>query len=687
VEAAEWYAKVVSGTTPIAGAEVYQNGQLLTSNGITPTLTDRAGLIRLNNPTPGQPLVALAQTKVQTTTRAAHDGWAYRTYFTSLNLDNAGTPHPDTVGQPGQQLVRVRPDDPLILFNLVVSVEWDADQIYLDKLADAFRKASAYLYDVSDGQMAFGRVTIYDKAENWADADFQFSTKNTVRPYAFVGGILSADEAHTIRVGRFWSGDSGNGGNWNEPNGYRTLVHEFGHYALHLYDEYFLRLVDGTNNFTGQVDAFCTDEGVLDNDRDDSNASIMFYQYNASELADKGHNWHLNCASTEQARLNKGESDWETVRRFYNLLHTPALRGGMMAGPANFPTELLPFPAVAINNSGRADSQARQLTVRNPQNQPVHNALVALYTTAEGITIAIDQGLTDREGRIAIYGAVKDDVIRAATFDGALAGAVKVGNDTNYQLALAPTAITGLAAQVGPATPYLNLIPGTEGDTLTLEVHGALAGSLPLDAVVIPGQGGGSPQFTALVYNPGPEAYSGQVSFTGVGLGSGALRASGLAGGQAVSLNSNYNLQQVQAATRTTLYSEDGNFELHIPPNGIPAANAFATVLPTGYIPAPLPAGKQVIGSAYEVRLSGALTELEKEGLVRLHYHPDVMGIYTDTAIFYWEASQEAWQERGGEAGEVDNALAVPVRRLGIYALLGMATSGNNRIYLPIITK
>jgi hypothetical protein len=537
--------------------------------------------------------------------------------------------------------------------------------------------------------MAFGRVAIYDKAQFWADADFQFSTKNTVRPYAFIGGITSADEAHTIRVGRFWDGGSGNKGDWNEPKGYRTLVHEFGHYALYLYDEYFVRLVDGNGNFIGQVDAFCTDEAVLDNDQEAGNASLMFYQYNASELADNDR-WNENCQATEQQRLNH-QADWQTVLAYYGgsiwQLNTPTGRGSVMAGPEQFPTSLLPFPEIEANNEGVADSQARQLTVLNPQSQPIANALVALYTTAGGITIAIDQGLTDRQGRIAIYGAVENDGIRAATFDGTLAGAVKVSNDTSYQLVLAPTAISGLAAQAGPATPYLNLIPGTEGDTLALEVHGALAGSLPLDAVIIPGKGAGSPQFTALVYSPGTEAYSGQVGFAGVGLGSGAVRTSGLAGGQIVNINSNYNLQQVQTATATTLYSEDGNFELHIPSAASPAANTFATVLLTGYVPEPLPTGKQVIGSAYEVRLSGALTELEKEGLVRLHYHPAVMGVFSQTAIYYWDAGQKVWQEQGGETGEVDNALAAPASRLGIYALMGVAAGGDNHLYLPIIMK
>ncbi len=685
---AEWYAKVVNQAgQPLVGAIVYQDGELIANDGSSPNLTNRAGLLRLDSHTLGSSLVALAQTKAQTTSRAAHNGWAYRTYLTNLPLDTAGVPQPFTITAPGEQRLTVRQDAPLILFNIVASVEWDATDDYLAMLDDAFRQASAYLYDITDGQMAFGQVNIYDKAQYWADADFQFSTKNTVRPYAFLGGITSSDEAHTIRIGRFWDGGSGNSGHWNEPNGYRTLVHEFGHYALYLYDEYFFRLVDA-NGFSREVDAFCTDETVLDNERDATNASMMFYQYNASELADKTYNWDQNCASTEQYRLNNGQSDWETVLSHYAgpdwTINTPNTRGGVMAGPAQFPTALLPFPEVITHNLGLAGGPSHQVTVQDPQGQPVHNALVALYTTTDNVTIAIDQGLTDRQGQIEVYGATEGDTIRAATFDGALAGNVAVSDENNYRLTLGPTGANSLAAQTGLTTPYLNLFPGTDGHTLTLELHGLPTGGNLL-GLVIPDEGGTAQQ-APLAYSSGLEAYTGQVNFAGIGLGSGAVQVVGLVGSQVVSLNSDYNLQQVKVITANHLYSEDGNFELHIPPAGIPA-DGYATVLPTGYVPGPLPAGKQVVGSAYEVRLSGAVTELDKEGLVRLHYHPGVMGVYTDTAIYYWDASNKAWQPQGGEPGNVDNAFAVPARRLGIYALMAWPVIGANEVYLPVIVK
>ena len=692
VEAAEWYLKVVDQTgDSVDQAMIYYDGQLLKTPGGQPDLTDRAGLLRLKQPVTGRPLVVLVPTQEQSTTRAAHDNWAYRTYLTNLALNADGTPQPERVGSPGEQRLTVRTDTPLILFNIVVSVEWDASDAYLTTLEDAFRNASAYLYDVTDGQMAFGQVTIYDKAEHWADADFQFSTKNTVRPYAFVGGITSTDEAHTIRVGRFWDGGSGNSGNWSEPDGYRTLIHEFGHYALYLYDSYFLRKVDENGNFTGQIDAFCTNETVLDNNSQTSNATIMFYQYNASELSDKNYNWGANCSFTEQTRLNNGEADWETVWRHYSgstwALNTPASRGGVMVGPTDFPEALLPFPTVTIHNSGPSGGTALDLTVLDTQNQPVGSALVALYTIVNQETIAIDQGLTNRLGYIAIYGARTGDIVQIATFDGALAGGFPIGNQTTYQVILGSTSASDLSAQTGLTPPYLNMVPSSDGDTLQLRVQDTPAGGLLLDAVVIPSEGGGRSQQTALAYSPTEGGHVGTVSLSGVGLGTGRVRVSGQALPSAI--NSDYNLQQVQAATTTHLYAEDGNFELRIPPGGV-AVDGFATVIPTGYVPGPVPAGVNVIGSAYEVRLSGAQTALQKEGLVRLHYHPDVMGTYTDIDIYFWEPLNKQWQKQGGVPGEIDNAWVVPANRLGVYALMGVGAlepPRNEALYLPVIVK
>ncbi|MCP4287118.1 MAG: VCBS repeat-containing protein, partial [Gammaproteobacteria bacterium] len=219
--------------TPVPGAEVYRNG-------VSIGLTNQAGLF---NPGPlqgGDSLVALAQQDQVSTIRQRHDGWAYRTYLTSIDVDAAGNTAYDTVSQTsGEQRLVVRPENALVLFNLLVSIEWDATQADIDDVELALDRAAGFLYDVSDGQMTFGRVTIYDQAEHWDSADIQITTKNVVHPHAHIGGLTADDPSHIIRVGRFWNGNTANTGAWSEENGFRTLVHEFGHYGLGLYDEYF----------------------------------------------------------------------------------------------------------------------------------------------------------------------------------------------------------------------------------------------------------------------------------------------------------------------------------------------------------------------------------------------------------------------------------------------------------------
>ena len=353
-----------------------------------------------------------------------------------------------------------------------------------------------------------------------------------------------------------------------------------------------------------------------------------------------------------------------------------------------FPTNLLPFPQVTLPTLGGEEGTPRQLQVLD-QGQPVAGALVALYTIDEekNVTIAMDQGLTNNAGQIQVYGAKIGDTIRAATLDAALSGSVVIeNNNANFDLPLGQTSQQGLALQTGPATPYLNLIPGADGRTLSLRVVDALPGNVPLNGLIIPGEGAGNPQLTALAYSASEDSYnSNQLRFSNVGLGTGQVQVSGLAGGQVIVLSSDYNLQALGQTIDSTLYSEDGNFELHIPEGAVPADEGqFATVLPTGHVPVPLPDGQQAVGSAYEVRLSGSLTHLDKAGLVRLHYHPEVMGQFTDMGLFYWDPNQTVWEQLPEATfNEVDQAWSAPASRLGIYALIGRPY----QYYLPLIMK
>lgn len=666
---------------PLQGAFIYHNGQLAGE-------TDDEGAFVISELAQGDVLVALNQRYEKPTARAMHhldggENFAYRVYASNLILAEDDEVEGYRVLDDGEPpILRVRGDQPLVLFNVLVSIEWDANEAYVTMIQQAFEEASSYLYDVSDGQMAIGWVTVYDNAQYWADADFQIVTKNTVSPYAYVGGITSDDTAHSIRVGRLWNGSSGNDGNWDESAGYRTLIHEFSHYALYLYDEYFFQRFDEQGHLIEVAPAACTGLEIVGESEQPGNGSIMYYQYNASEFVDENH-WTINCQHTEQARIHGG-SDWQTISTHYHgadwILQTPDSRGGIIAGPFEFPKDLLSFPRFALSVTSTGPP-TRTLTVLDREGKPYPSALVSLYTIPFSQTIAIDQGLTDLEGTLAVYGANQSDTIQVTSLDGAYAGGFVVDSREQYTITLNSTSsLTRNLLNVN--IPFLNLVPGTDGKTLYLEVHSHIGGGLPLNAVVIPGEDGGTSQSTPLIYDVDETAYAGQVNLSGVGLGSGGIQVSGVIGEQLVVLNSNYNLTRLLNAQANELISEDGNFQLHLEAGSLPfGSNGFGVVLPTGYVPGPVPACKEVVGNAYSVRTSGAATNLEKRGLLAMHFHPDVVLHSRDLAIYQWDVATKSWHRIGGELGQIDNALVVPTKKLGTYALLrGTCT------YLPFLS-
>lgn len=132
----------------------------------------------------------------------------------------------------------------LYLFNVLVALEWYPDERTLKRLRVAFRRASDFLFDITDGWMAFGQV-VFGGPELMASADIQILASNRVLPRSWVGGLHKHDEYKNdekyqpIRIGRgLWSDISRKTFTWDEPEGYRVIIHEWGHYALELTDEY-----------------------------------------------------------------------------------------------------------------------------------------------------------------------------------------------------------------------------------------------------------------------------------------------------------------------------------------------------------------------------------------------------------------------------------------------------------------
>ncbi len=133
-----------------------------------------------------------------------------------------------------------------MIYNLLVSLEWDADIAYLDSLEQAFRSMTNYAYDVVDGQLRFDTIMIVDDKLYWEIADIQIYADNMVHPHVnAIDGIKRNNDP--IEMPRMWFGSEDNSRNHtffsvplslSDPFEHRTLFHEFGHYALSFYDEY-----------------------------------------------------------------------------------------------------------------------------------------------------------------------------------------------------------------------------------------------------------------------------------------------------------------------------------------------------------------------------------------------------------------------------------------------------------------
>ena len=107
---------------------------------------------------PGDRLVALQPVKPITTT----EGYRYTLYNTSAAPVLGGL-DAYTITKPGLQTLTVSSQHPLLLFDLDVSLEWDArnDGSFLEDLGQALQQSSEVLYEVTNGQAALGDVRIY----------------------------------------------------------------------------------------------------------------------------------------------------------------------------------------------------------------------------------------------------------------------------------------------------------------------------------------------------------------------------------------------------------------------------------------------------------------------------------------------------------------------------------------------
>jgi len=336
-------------------------------------------------------------------------------------------------------------DHTTVMFDLLVSVEWDADQQYLDSLLAGFRLMSNYWYDVSDGQLYLNKVKIYDYKMNWNQADVWIYASNMEWPSANVyygiaplmGGISGPLVNTRLYFPRIFYHDIGNrnltytgypyswtidtttyGGRINVYPPSRVLAHEFGHYGIGFWDEY----MDSSwqDIFPGPGTPEVYDFGLMDdqlreNVAQNSEMSCATIQYS-----------NPSYRRTFQWTGRGNRSCWDYFRwNFegrYGGIFAPIKRptAQMFSGPNDNMTNLNYDVGRLIPSTGAItnyNSGARTVGVivrRLTNNQPIPNMQVTLWKTS--LYIYIPQGNTadpPDTGRILCLGFRNDDVIIA----------------------------------------------------------------------------------------------------------------------------------------------------------------------------------------------------------------------------------------------------------------------------------
>ena len=250
------------------------------------------------------------------------------------------------VFQNGTLTMTVGSQDPLMLRNLDISAQWnlEGDAAYKDRLKEDLVQASNFLYDFTDGQMALGRVTVFQDSENWETADVRLYASNNLRPWADAGGVVTEvtpDPQFAAQGLSFYPGHVYMGATWNRfhlpgnPSipGVDTsqdwslaFAHELGHYLLFLFDTYLDVVKDPV---TGEKDLVESTSCV-------GSAMGWVYEPSNQEFIFDSSAWTSNCGET-LANYLAPRTEWETIALWYPWVQPPT---SVDPGPSAVPMSL-----------------------------------------------------------------------------------------------------------------------------------------------------------------------------------------------------------------------------------------------------------------------------------------------------------------------------------------------------------
>jgi hypothetical protein len=598
----------------------------------------------------------------------------YRLYYTSAAPTVTGL-STFLVTAGGVQTLTVSTANPLALFDLEVSLEWDArnDPIYLQTLQADFQRVSAILYDWSNGQAALGQVTVYHDRQHWDDADIRIYATNRLGPNANQGGVTPILVTETItatgatltyapgqvRMGATWSrtGEPGSslGDDWP-----LTLAHELGHYLLYLDDNYLGLAANG------QVVTVNTCPSAM---------SDPYRQDYPNGEFHPAANWPAECAET-LSNVTTGRSDWSTITAFYPAL--AAHQDSNNPGPSSLPLAVtqVSFVAPEYASTTLADPTFYLTDAAGERYLPDPRAHAFLFQTVAGADRLVDLGspLLDQllargarlGDRICVFetSAQRQGCETVSLYDNELAllnlpgwqPEIIVTPVSSYTIEVAVTAPPGLALQA-------RLLPtaGDPTELITLTFSGAAYGGILAAA---------EPALTGYVQVWVDEPAPRREAVTAYSMSSGSPGPHGAGSG------SGSNVPGISPDGQVILYSN-----LPFP------AGEFYALQEASRFPASLPWATPV-GVAYRLMASPGAPPLEQASLSMTYLESEVTpGEESWIRVYFWDEAR--WQVLPTTLDTYHNTAAALVQGAGVYALMSSYEirlyQGWNNVSYPVL--
>lgn len=657
--------QVLQNGSIVTGAEVYIGGEYITT-------TNENGEIYYDPSVYRGTIVAMKAVKNIPAQKGMHEWQGQQdtagiVYYTNVKIDGSvGTPVPQFETNDNTTQASISDENILVLFNLVVSLELGTDPAYVQTISDTINTASNILYDISDGQMAFGQVTIYNQSENWDDADIRIVESTLVLAQASVGAISQPNGAGWIHLGKLAYSEvdapqTSNGHFWNEYYGPHTLVHEFAHYALYLEDSY--------KNKIGQP-TVCTTEFPRDSEPANHEATMMADE-RTTELSDETYNWDPRCIEGTHYQ-EYGVSDWGKIKQDYPELKSPSDRGYVVSGPRRLEKGHLKFPHIIDRTTPLASRY--KLTILDLACQPSStiNATLIKQGTDKIGTRLIELGAPNN-GQLEITGAEEGDTVSIYSLTDDKSNQITLGDDENIVLGLLRNDDDN--RQGLTRNPYIDITPSGQ-QQLQLEVrsfnpqtalpsfNSTIRSSIvPTDVASVNIRCGDDDNscIESIFFNNDP-------------VGFGQVIAIEDEEGTAQIVGTSFTIYQVTPEAKTSMVSHNGRLVVDIFEDTIEGnfSNLYGTITSIDSNALPLIVDKQLLDVPYIIRFSGGVgiegTLIDRDNPARITMAIDPASSYENIALHRWNGS--IWIPTNSVTENHGTYITSEIAQTGIYALM-----------------